>query len=583
MALTSFSRPSARILAQLKPCKCLSVVGLACHSGGDHVAHVPCRKLPLHHRGRLARLTPERAGPRAGAGGRLAGGTTRVRPDRLVARQRDRHDRRRRPRGHGHRRRTGHQGHPFDHNRVAGELLLRRALRRPLDDQGRARRLQDPRGELHPRSAGHARPRREARARRSDRGRQRHRPRPRSCRPRRAPARACCAPSRSRTSRSSAAAPMELLRIMPGVVPLDQDQLQTVGFGRAATTPPGYTVNGVRGTNNVVTLDGSMLMDIGSNNGVIINPNPDMVESVKMLTSNYAAEYGTAGVQVSADLEGRQQRVPRQRLRLQPPHELAANDRSNSIAGIEKPPSQFLYPGANLSGPLIKDKPFFFGAFEYQRQRVDMGTRFGVVPTHGPAQWRLLRVRERAGDNLLQPRQVLIPGGYPGAGTPRPRQQPRPLHRPHGPDPHEPVPACPTTSTRATGTTTRVTSCGPWTAGRACCGSTTTSATAPRRTCAWPTPSETNDQPRGLWWDPGPYALPTPVRGDNDGMSGALSVVSVISPTMTNEVLLSYSRLRLTTTSRTPRGWTPQLRLPEHGGLLRPAGPLHSPKLRRLG
>ncbi len=56
---------------------------------------------------------------------------------------------------------------------------------------------------------------------------------------------------------------------------------------------------------------------------------------------------------------------------------------------------------------------------------------------------------------------------------------------------------------------------------------------------------ETNDMPRGLWWEAGPYALPTPVRGTNDGVSASLSVVSVISPTMTNEVLLSYSRLRL--------------------------------------
>jgi hypothetical protein len=161
-------------------------------------------------------------------------------------------------------------------------------------------------------------------------------------------------------------------------------------------------------------------MDIGSNNGVIINPNPDMVESVKMLTSNYAAEYGTAGVQVSAISKGGSNEFHGSAYVLQPHPRLAANDRSNSIAGIDKPPSSFLYPGFNLSGPIIKDKLFFFGAFEYQRQRVDMGTRFGVVPTLAQRNGDFSEFANPRGDNLLQPTSVVIPGGYPGAGSPAP-------------------------------------------------------------------------------------------------------------------------------------------------------------------
>lgn len=225
---------------------------------------------------------------------------------------------------------------------------------------------------------------------------------------------------------------MELLRIMPGVVPLEQDQLQTVGFGQGGNQTSGYTVNGVRGTNNVVTLDGSMLMDIGSNSGVIINPNPDMVESVKMLTSNYAAEYGTAGVQVSAITKGGSNEFHGSAYVYSRHHNLAANDRSNAIAGIDKPKSEFLYPGFNLSGPIIKDKLFFFGAFEYQRQRVDMGTRFGVVPTLGQRNGDFSEFATGTGDNLLQPRQVLIPAGYPGAGTPAPNNNLAPYMDPLG-------------------------------------------------------------------------------------------------------------------------------------------------------
>ena len=337
---------------------------------------------------------------------------------------------------------------------------------------------------------------------------------------------------------------MELLRIMPGVVPLDQDALQTVGFGQGGNQTSGYTVNGVRGTNNVVTLDGSSLIDIGSNSGVIINPNPDMVESVKMLTSNYAAEYGTGGVQVSAISKGGSNEFHGSAYVYSRTHELAANDRSNSIAGNAKPPSQFLYPGLNLSGPLIKDKLFFFGAFEYQRQRVDMGTRFGVVPTLAQRQGDFSEFATGTGDNLLQPRQVLIPGGYPGAGSPAPNNNLAPYIDPLGQALMNlyPVPdyADPKNRYNYTGDELRIVDRKESMLRLDYNISDTTKA---YMRLAYS--KETNDQPRGLWWDTGPYALPTPVRGTNDGISAALSVVSVISPTMTNEVLVSYSRLRL--------------------------------------
>jgi hypothetical protein len=337
---------------------------------------------------------------------------------------------------------------------------------------------------------------------------------------------------------------MELLRIMPGVVPLEQDQLQTIGFGSGANQTSGYTVNGVRGTNNVVTLDGSMLMDIGSNSGVIINPNPDMVESVKMLTSNYAAEHGTAGVQVSAISKGGSNEFHGSAYVYSRNHGLAANDRSNSLAGNPKPPSQFLYPGGNLSGPLIKDKLFFFGAFEYQRQRVDMGTRFGVVPTLAQRQGDFSEFANPVGDNLLQPTQVNIPAGYPGAGSPAPNNNLAPYIDPLGKVLINLYPQPDYSDSRNrynyTGDELRIVD--RWESMLRVDYNISETTKAYMRLAY---SKETNDQPRGLWWDPGPYALPTPVRGTNDGISASLSVVSVISPTMTNEVLLSYSRLRL--------------------------------------
>ena len=59
----------------------------------------------------------------------------------------------------------------------------------------------------------------------------------------------------------------------------------------------------------------------------------------------------------------------------------AANDRSNSITGVDKPKSNFKYPGCNVGGPIFfgdsytknSDKLFFFFGYEAQRQQVDSG------------------------------------------------------------------------------------------------------------------------------------------------------------------------------------------------------------------
>jgi F0F1-type ATP synthase membrane subunit c/vacuolar-type H+-ATPase subunit K len=101
-------------------------------------------------------------------------------------------------------------------------------------------------------------------------------------------------------SRSS----LELLRILPGVVAPDGTDLQSVSFGGGANANSAYHVNGLRGENNTVTVDGARMMDIGSNNGTIITANPDMVQEVKVQTSNYAAEHGTSSILINATTKG---------------------------------------------------------------------------------------------------------------------------------------------------------------------------------------------------------------------------------------------------------------------------------------
>src|SRR5438552_11536534 len=233
--------------------------------------------------------------------------------------------------------------------------------------------------------------------------------------------------------------PMELLRILPGVVAPDQSTLESVSNGGGANQTNAYTVNGVRGSNNVITLDGSRMIDIGSNSGLIIAPNTDFVSEVKIQSSNYAAEFGSGGVQVSAITKGGGSEFHGTIYDYARHYKLAANDRSNSIAGVAKPQSKYQYPGGNLSGPILipgtgfnknRDKAFFFLGVELWRQKVDTGSSFAVVPT--------LRQRQgffddyQGGQNLNQPTTVNIPSGFPGAGNPAPGNNLSPYIDPMG-------------------------------------------------------------------------------------------------------------------------------------------------------
>src|SRR5262245_3503748 len=241
-------------------------------------------------------------------------------------------------------------------------------------------------------------------------------------------------------SRSS----VELLRVLPGVAAPDQVNLESVGFVSGANSSNLYNVNGLRGENNNVQVDGARMMDIGANNGSIITANPDMVQEVKVQTSNYAAEHGTASVLINAITKGGSSSFHGSLYDYSRDYRLGANDRSNTTQGIKRPASQYNYPGGNIGGPLYlprkvfgplgglnekKDKLFFFLGFEYYYQRVDEGSKRGRVPTLKMRQGdfsELKLLRDASGAPLPDSQQtpflgigrkdVLVPGGCTAPG-----------------------------------------------------------------------------------------------------------------------------------------------------------------------
>jgi hypothetical protein len=348
--------------------------------------------------------------------------------------------------------------------------------------------------------------------------------------------------------------PMELLRILPGVAIEDGLSLESVSNGGGANQTNAYNVNGVRGSNNTVSLDGSRMIDIGSNSGLIIAPNTDFVAEVKVQSSNYAAEFGSGGVQISAITKGGSSEFHGTVYTYLRDYHFAANDRSNSIAGVDRPKSKFLYPGANISGPIIipgtdfnksRDKAFFFIGFEAWRQKVDTGSEFAVVPTLGQRQG--LFNDTQGGQNLNQPASVNIPGGFPGAGTPAPGNNLAPYATPEGlsllnlyPAPNYVDPnnrynyvynALQQQDTDQV--TMRL------------------DYNFSENTKAYVRLAQDDgqvDQARGLWWNSSNYELPTTINNTQLGRSIALNVTSVLSPTTTNEFIFSYSKLKLDNT-----------------------------------
>ena len=344
---------------------------------------------------------------------------------------------------------------------------------------------------------------------------------------------------------------LELLRILPGVV-TEFNQGESVSFGGGANNTQGYTVNGIRSSANTVQLDGANLIDIGSNSGVIVTLNNDMVQEVKVQSSNFAAEYGAGGMNVSGVTKAGSSKFHGEVYDYWRNYRFAANDRSNSITGTPKPKSTYNYPGGNFGGPLFfgddytknRDKLFFFVGLEAQRQQIDSGARYSRTFSPAMKNGDFSELLANRGSNLNSPAQLKIPQGFPGAGSPAPNNDMRPYITAMGkylaslyPNPNYSDPNNLYNYVySALEPSNRIDfkSRFDWNI-----------SNKTRAYVRVARESEENVNPRGVWWGPSDVALPSPNVGDNVGKSFSGNVVSVLSSTMTNEALVSYSRLTL--------------------------------------
>lgn len=188
---------------------------------------------------------------------------------------------------------------------------------------------------------------------------------------------------------------LDLALLQPGVLPADNP-----GNGGARSATLGFSISGGRNDSNTFILDGGLNNDLLSN-GVVLNPNPDAIQEFKILTSNFNAEYGRngGGIITVATKSGTNAFHGTA-------FEYNRNEAYNANNYINKSltpalPTPILKRnqyGATLGGPILKNKLFFFLA--YQGQRETQIVPSALATTFTPA--------ELQGDFSASPNQAAV-------------------------------------------------------------------------------------------------------------------------------------------------------------------------------
>jgi hypothetical protein len=169
---------------------------------------------------------------------------------------------------------------------------------------------------------------------------------------------------------------LDYMRLVPGVAGVGT-------FGESGTGGlDSYNINGTRANTHEFTLDGTSNVDTGNNGGTHVTINPDAISEVKVLTSNYQAEFGKAsGGQISVVSKGGTNDFHGNAHYFHRNDGMNATGWYNNHSDIAKQLYRYNTEGVAVGGPIKKDKLFFFFSGEFYQQLVPGGTNSYYVPT----------------------------------------------------------------------------------------------------------------------------------------------------------------------------------------------------------
>jgi hypothetical protein len=187
-----------------------------------------------------------------------------------------------------------------------------------------------------------------------------------------------------------------LLLLSPGAYTGSSNNLTTSPYAMRGST--NISVNGSSAQNNSYLIDGMVNRNLWLSTLIMV-PTIDSIQEMRVMTSNYSAEYGSAAGAVTIvqtksgtnDFHGSGYEFLRNSA-------LDANRFFNNRNGIARPQFQRNEFGGTLGGPILKDRTFFFS--DYQGIRLRQPTSVvATIPT-------------------LQQRQMILTGDFSGLGVP---------------------------------------------------------------------------------------------------------------------------------------------------------------------
>ncbi len=153
---------------------------------------------------------------------------------------------------------------------------------------------------------------------------------------------------------------MDLALLQPGVTESNDDN---TGAGN-------FSIAGGRTDSVTYLLDGGLNNDLLDNSNVL-DPNPDAIAEFRILTSDYTAEYGrNGGGVISVVTKSGTNSIHGSAFEFLRNRDFDANDYFNKeqvpqLPRLDLKRNQF---GATLGGPIVKDKVFYFVAYQGQQQ-----------------------------------------------------------------------------------------------------------------------------------------------------------------------------------------------------------------------
>jgi Carboxypeptidase regulatory-like domain/TonB-dependent Receptor Plug Domain len=177
---------------------------------------------------------------------------------------------------------------------------------------------------------------------------------------------------------------LDYMKLVPGVISSFDGHASATGGLDA------MNINGTRANEHEFTVDGASNVDTGNNGGTHITINPDAIDEVRILTSNYQAEFGkAAGGQIAIVTKGGTNQWHGGATFFHRNEGLNANDWFANKNGTPIAKYRYNYIGYDFGGPIVRNKLFVFWNQEFYRQ---------LVPSGGITQFYVPTALERQGD-----------------------------------------------------------------------------------------------------------------------------------------------------------------------------------------